>query len=161
MPDNSTEWWSCATVNCQSYWLSLESDRVSSSQAHSSLSSVTVEKQIGVIKLRVLADDRCFAGWKQKRSPFKLTQNSLKKKKKNIYNVCHQADDDQFQGQALRFFKCVAGCLATSQHLVSVHQQVYTLKCTCSHSMIRPDKTAVPSEKTENITAKKRQEEMI
>lgn len=48
-------------------------------------------------------------------------------------NVRHQADDDQlgYSGQALHFCKCVAGCLATSLHLVSVHQQVYTLKSEC------------------------------
>lgn len=62
------------TVNCQSYWLSLESERVSSSQAHSSLSSVTVEKQFSLIKHRVQAGDRCLAGKKKKPQ---LTWNSF------------------------------------------------------------------------------------
>lgn len=77
------------TGNCQSYWLSVESERVSSSQAHSSLSSVTAEKQISLIMHRVHADDRRLAD--QKQEPGAQTEFPHNHK---ITRRC-QADDNQ------------------------------------------------------------------
>lgn len=106
----------------QSYWLLLESERVSSSQAHSSLSSVTVEKQISLIKNRVHADDRCLAGEKKKQKP----SAHLEFLHNHKITPSRQADDNHFSysGQAVRFSECV-GCLETSNCFLSVNKSIH------------------------------------
>lgn len=99
------------------YWLSLEGERVSSSQAHSSLSSVTVEKHISLIKHSGLADDSCLAGRKLKPPAHMEYLHNQKT------TPGREAADDNFRysGQALRVFGLVFNLCATVLRQSSSH----------------------------------------